>query len=76
MHHTIFVYHISNHRLLPLPRVSLAFRSPFAMYLAIRFVSHEASGYPMTRMSHIMYLENHLRGLEYSTSAVNTASVE
>ena len=44
MHHTIFVYHISNHRLLPLPRVSSAFRSPFAMYPAIRFVSHEASG--------------------------------
>ena len=44
MHHTIFVYHTSNHRLLPLPRVSSAFRSPFATYPAIRFVSHEASG--------------------------------
>ena len=32
--------------------------------------------YSMTRMSHIMYLESHLRRLEYSTSAVNTASVE
>ena len=32
--------------------------------------------YPMTRMSHIMYRESHLRRLEYSTNAVNTASVE
>ena len=32
--------------------------------------------YSMTRMSLIMYLESHLRRLEYSTSAVNTASVE